>query len=41
VQKRGQGKKLSLVCSCGENIGDFVAYRKELKYCLDLEKVKR
>jgi hypothetical protein len=41
VQKRGQGNKLALVCSCGENVGDFVAYKKELKYWLDLGKVKR
>jgi hypothetical protein len=33
--------KLALVCACGENVGEFVAHRKDLKYCLDLKKVKR
>jgi hypothetical protein len=41
VKEINQGKNLILVCSCGENIGEFIAYRKELKYCLDLKKVRR
>jgi hypothetical protein len=41
VQKRGQGSKLALVCSCGKNVGDFVAHKKKLKYCLDLGRIKR
>jgi hypothetical protein len=41
VQKTSQGKKVALTCSCGENVGEFIASKKELKYCLDLEKVRR
>ena len=41
VQKTGEGKKCALVCSCGECVGEFITYRKGLKYCLDLQKVRR
>lgn len=41
MQKTDQGKKCVLVCSCGEYVGEFIACRKGLKYCLDLEKVRR
>jgi hypothetical protein len=41
VKNTSNGKNFMLVCSCKENIGEFVAYKKELKYCLYLKKVRR